>query len=101
MQSAQHDLALCYNVSKLNIVELNYKDIANCYGIRKGDFFIGNSVPYAFLLCTFVDGFTLSIIELLKQHGILIDGDFYLDQMLLENVGKVAPLIQTLNLSQR
>ena len=77
-----------------------FGDIANCTKIRKGYFFIG-SVSYAFLLGNFIDGFTLLIIELLIRHGILIAGDFYVDLMLPVNVGKVGPLIQTINLSQR
>ena len=101
MHSAEHGLALCYNASQLNITYSKcFGDIANCTKIRKGYFFIG-SVSYAFLLGNFSDGFTLLIIELLIRHGILIAGDFYVDLMLPVNVGKVGPLIQTINLSQR
>lgn len=104
MHSAEHGLALCYNASQLNIIEVNYilsvlEILLTVLKLEK-ETFIG-SVSYAFLLGNFIDGFTLLIIELLIRHGILIAGDFYVDLMLPVNVGKVGPLIQTLNLSQR
>ena len=39
--------------------------------------------------------------ELPIQHRILIVGDFTFDQMLPENIANIAPLIQSLDLSQR
>ena len=50
-------------------------------------------------LVTFIDDFILLINELPTQHRILVFGDFNLNQMLLENVSKVNPLIQNFNLS--
>ena len=101
MHSAQHSLALCYNASQLNIIEVNYipsvlEILPTVLKLEKVTF-----ISYAFLLGNFIDRFTLLIIELLIRHGILIVGDFYVGQMLPVNVGKVGPLIQTLNLTQR
>ena len=52
-------------------------------------------------LGSFIDGFISMIIELPTQHRMLVVGDLNLNQMLPEHVGKVDPLIQTFNLSQR
>ena len=52
-------------------------------------------------LGSFVGDFISLINELPTQHRMLIVGDFNLDQMLLEHVAKVNPLIQNFNLSQR
>ena len=52
-------------------------------------------------LGSFIDHFILLINELSIQHRMLIVGDFNFDQMLLEHVAKVNPLIQKFNLSQR
>ena len=52
-------------------------------------------------LGSFVGDFFSLINELPTQHRMLIVGDFNLDQMLLEHVAKVNPLIQNFNLSQR
>ena len=41
------------------------------------------------------------IMELPTQHRILIVGDFNVDQMLPQNVAKVLPLAESLNLFQR
>ena len=50
---------------------------------------------------SFINDFILLMIELPSQRRILIVGHFNLDQMLPENVAKIAPLIQNFNLSQR
>ena len=47
---------------------------------------------------SFVDDFILLINELPAQHRMLIVGDFNLDQILLEHVAKVDPLIQNFTL---
>ena len=52
-------------------------------------------------LVVIIDYFILLINEMQAQHRILIVAHFNLDQMLLENVAKVDPLIQNFNLSQR
>ena len=52
-------------------------------------------------LVVIIDYFILLINEMQAQHRILIVGHFNLDQMLLENIAKVDPLIQNFNLSQR
>ena len=51
-------------------------------------------------LGTFIDDFIVLINEMPTQHRIFIVDDFNLDQMLLENVPKVDPLIHIFNLSQ-
>ena len=48
-KNTQHGLALCHNVSKINIIdaiEMLPIGIANCTENRTGDCFIDNSVPY-------------------------------------------------------
>ena len=52
-------------------------------------------------LGSFIGDFISLINELPTQHRMSIVGDFNLDQMLLEHVAKVNPLIQNFNLSQR
>ena len=51
-------------------------------------------------LGSFIGDFISRINELPTQHRMLVVGDFNLDQMLLEHVAKVNPLIQNFNLSQ-
>ena len=51
-------------------------------------------------LGSFIGDFISRINELPTQHKMLVVGDFNLDQMLLEHVAKVNPLIQNFNLSQ-
>ena len=52
-------------------------------------------------LGSFIGDFISLINELPTQHRMLIVGDFNLDQMMLEHVAKVKPLIQNFNLPQR
>ena len=52
-------------------------------------------------LGSFMGDFISLINKLPTQHRMLFVGDFNLDQMLLEHVAKVNPLIQNFNLSQR
>ena len=102
-KNTHHGLALCYNVNKVNIIEVIeipcilevlpfVLEIENetflsliMYGMRG---------PLGF----FIDDFILLINDLPRQHRMLIFGDFNLDQMLPEQVD---PLIQNFSLSQR
>ena len=101
-ENTQHDLALCYNMSKVNIIEVIAKSsILEELPIvqeRKRYFLL---VVYCMPgpLGSFIDCFILLINELPTQQRILIVGDFNLDQMLPEYVAKVDPLIQYFNLS--
>ena len=52
-------------------------------------------------LGTFINDLISMINELPTQYRTLIVGDFNVDQMLPQNVAKVLPLIENLNLSQR
>ena len=102
----QHGLALCYNLSKVNIIGVI--DISSVLEvlpiileIEKETFLLLIVYHIPDPLGSFIDYFILLINELPTQHRRLIVGDFNLDQMLPEHVAKVDPLIQNFNLSQR
>ena len=91
-------MTLCYNESKVNINERI--DIAIVLVVlvivleKKGNFVIGNSVPYVwsprFLHLLII----LLIKELPTQQMIFINGDYSRDQILPEHVAKINPLIK-------
>ena len=99
-------MALCYNVSKVNIIEVI--DIPSVLEIlpivleiEKETFLLVIVYLMPGPLGSFIDDFILLINQLPTQHRMLIVSDFNLDQMLPEHVAKVDPLIQNFNLSQR
>ena len=77
-KNIQHSLALCYNVSKVNITEVI-------------------ETPSVLGVLPIVPGIEketiLLVIKLPTQHRMLIVGDFNPNQMLYEHVDKVDPLI--------
>ena len=103
--NAQHDLALCYNVSKVNIIEaMEIPSVLEALSIvlkiekETSLLVIVYSMPGPHR--SFIDDFISLINELPSQGSMLIADDFNLDQMLLEHVAKVDPLIQDFNWSQ-
>ena len=104
-KNTQHGLALCYKVSKENIIDVI--DIPSTIEILPIVLEINKE---AFLLVVyqapgpvgpFIDKFILLMNDLPIQHRILIVGDFNLDEILPENVANIAALIQNFDLSQR
>ena len=91
-------MTLCHNESEVNINERI--DIAIVLVVlvivleKKGNFVIGNSVPYVwsprFLHLLII----LLIKELPTQQMIFINGDYSRDQILPEHVAKINPLIK-------
>ena len=90
-KNTQHGLALCYDVSKVNIeITENWNNWNNCVfevlpvvlEIEKKALLLVIVYRMPSLLGTVIDDFILLINELSTQHLILIVGDFNLDQML-------------------
>ena len=105
-KNAQHDLALCYNMSKVNIIEVIeihtvLEVLPIVLEIEKETILLVIVYRMAGLLGSFLDNFISLINELPTQHSMLIAGHFNLDQMLHEHVAKVDPPIQKFHLSQR
>ena len=104
-KSRHHGLALCYNMSKINIEVNEIPTVLEVLPIvleierETSVLEIVYRIPGP--LGFFIDDFISLINELPTQHRMLIVGDFNLDQMLPEHVVKVNPLIQNFNLSQR
>ena len=105
-KNTQHGLALCYNVSKVNIIEVI--EIASVLEVLPIVLEIKKETILSIIvyrmpgpLGSFIDDFILLINELPTQHRMLIVGDFNLDQTLPEHVAKFDPLIQSFNLYQR
>ena len=104
-KNTHHGLALCYNVSKVNIIEVI--EISSVLEVLPIVLEIERETIVLVImyympgpLGSFIDDFISLINELPTQHRMLIVGDFNLDQMLPEHVAKVNPLIQNFNLSQ-
>ena len=101
-----HGLALCYNVSKVNIIEVIeirsvlVEVLSVVLEIEKETILLVIVYCMPVPLRSFIGDFVSLINELPTQHRMLIVGDFNLDQMLPEHVAKVNPLIQNFNLSQ-
>ena len=98
-KNTQHGLALCYNMSKVNIIEVI--EIPSVLGglsivleIKKETILLVIVYHKPGPLGSFIDDFTSLINGLPTQHRMLIVGDFNLNQMLPEYVAKVDPLIQ-------
>ena len=105
-KNTQHGLALCYNVIKVNIIEII--EIASILEVLSIVLEIEKeTVLLIIVYCMpgplgfFIDDFIILINELPTQHRRLIVGDFNLDQMLPEHVAKFDPLIQSFNLYRR
>ena len=104
-KNTQHGLAQCYNVSKVNIVEVIeipsvLEVLPIVLKIEKETILLVIVYCMPRPLGSFIDDFISLINELPTQHRMLIVGDFNLDQVLPEHVAKVDPLIQNFNLSQ-
>ena len=104
-KNTQHGLALCYNVSKVNIIEVI--EIASVLEVLPIVLEIEKETILLIIvyrmpdpLGSLIDYFNLLISELPTQHRMLVVGDFDLDQVLLEHVAKFDPLIQSFNLHQ-
>ena len=105
-KNGHHGLALCYNLSKVNIIEVIempsvLEVLSIVLEIERETILLVIMYYMPGPLGSFIDDFISLINELPTQHRMLIAGDFYLDQMLPEHVAKVNPLIQSFNLSQR
>ena len=105
-KNTQHGLALCYNVNKVNIIEVIeipsvLEVLPVVLEIEKETILLVIVYLMPGLLGSFIAGFISMIIELPTQHRMLVVEDLNLNQMLPEHVAKVDPLIQTFNLSQR
>ena len=105
-KNTQHGLALCYNVSKVNIIETI--EIASVLEVLPVVLEIEKETILSIVvycmpgpLGSFIDDLILLINELPTQHRMLIVGDFNLDQMLPEHVAKFDTLIQSFNFYQR
>ena len=92
-------MALCYNISKVNIIEAIetpsvLEVLPIVLEIEKETILVvivhHKPGPHGY----FIDNFISLINELSTQHRMLIADDFNLDQILLEHVPKVDPLIQ-------
>ena len=104
-KNTRHGLALCYNMSKVNIIEVI--EIPNVLELLPIVLEIEKEAILLLIvyrmpcpLGSFIDDFLSLINEPPAQHGMLIVDDFNLDQMLLEHVAKVDPVVQNFNLSQ-
>ena len=103
-KNTHHGLALCYNVNKVNIIEVIeipsvLEVLPIVLEIERETILLVKAYRMPDL-SSFIDDFISLINELPTQHRMLIVGDFNLDQMLPEHVAKVNPLIQKFNLSQ-
>ena len=102
-KNAQHGLVLCFKVSKVNIIE-----VIEIPSIIKILPIVLETNKESFLMITvycapagsFIDNFILLTNELPIKPRILIMSNFNLDQMLADNVAKIAALIQNFNLLQ-
>ena len=105
-KNTHHGLAFCYNVNKVNIIEVIeipgvLEVLPIVLKIEKETVLLVIVYRMPGPLGSFIGDFISLINELPTQHRMSIVGDFNLDQMLLEHVAKVNPLIQNFNLSQR
>ena len=105
-KNTEHGLAVCYSVSKVNIIEV--VEISDVLEVLPIVLEIEREIILLVIvyrmpgsLGSFIDNLISLINELPTQHRMLIVGDFNLDQMLPEHVAKVNPLIQNFNVSQR
>ena len=104
-KNVHYGLALCYNVNKVKIIEVI--EIPSVLEVLPIVLEIENEAILLVIvyhmpgpLCSLIGDFISLINEWPTQHRMLIVGDFNLDQVLLEHVAKVNPLIQNFNLSQ-
>ena len=105
-KNTQDGLALWYNVSKVNIIEVIeipsvLEVLPIVLEIETGAILLVIVYHMPGPLYSFINDFISLINELPTQDRMLVVGDFSLDQMLPEHAGKVDPLIQKFNLSQR
>ena len=105
-KNTQHGLALYYNVSKVNIIEVIeipgvLEVLPIVLEIEKETTLLVIVYCMPGPLGSFIDDFISLINEMPTQHRVLVVGDFNLDRMLLDHVAKFDPLIQNFNLSQR
>ena len=103
-KNTDHGLALCYNVNKVNIIEVTeipsvLEVLPIVLEIKKETILLVIVYRMRGPLGFFIGDFISLINELPTQD--LIVGDFNLDQKFLEHVAKVNPLIQNFNFSQR
>ena len=104
-KNTEHGLALCYNVIKINIIEVIeipsvLEVLPIVLEIQKETILLVIVYRMPGFLGYFIDDFISLINELPTQHRMMIFGDFNVDQMLLEHVAKVDSLIQSFNFSQ-
>ena len=103
--NTHHVLALCYNVSKVNIIEvIEIPIVLEVFSIlleiERETILLVIVYRMPGPLGSFIDYFISLINKLPTQHRMLIVDDFNLDLMFPEHVAKVNPLIQNFNLSQ-
>ena len=105
-KNTPHGLALCYNVSKVKIIEVieipNVLEVLPIVlEIKKETILLVIVYHIPGPLGSFINIFISLINELPTQHRMLIVCDFNLDQMLPEHVAKVDTLIQNFTFSRR
>ena len=93
LKNTHHDLALCYNVSKVHVIEVIFNYFNDVYlsvlevlpivlEIERDTILLAMVYRMPGPLGSFIDDFISLINELPTQHRLLITGDFNLDQML-------------------
>ena len=102
----EHGLAICYNASKVSIIE--EIQTSNALEILPVLIEIENERVLLVLvyrkpgpLGNFIYELVEQVTELPTENRVLIVGDFNLDQMLPENIEKLNPIIEHFNLNQR
>ena len=102
-KNGHHGLALCYNLSKVNIIEVIempsvLEVLSIVLEIERETILLVIMYYMPGPLGSFIDNFISLINELPTQHRMLIAGDFYLDQMLPEHVTKVLTCLSVHNI---
>ena len=105
-KKTNHGLAICYNVSKVRIIQ--EFETRNTLEILPVVIEIENEHVLLVLVYrppgavgSFIDNLIEEITQLPTTYRTLIIGDFNLDQMLSENIEKINPLFAHFNLHQR
>ena len=106
-QTIHHGLAICYNESKVNVIEVY--ETTHALEMLPVLVEIENERVLVVVvyrapdpLGTFITNFITELNILpIREHRTLVVGDFNLDQMLPENEEKITPIITELNFHQR
>ena len=102
----QHGLAICYNVSKVNIIE----EFQTTHALEMLPVLVdidNERILVVLVYCvpgplgTFINDLIEQLNNLPTRYRTVVIGDFNLDQMLSENIEKFNPLIMQFNFHQR